>query len=657
MKIFAALPIAFGLVCSQQPVWAQEKPLDLEAELTALLNTKVEVASKSAEKLSDAPGVISVISKDELQRFGGNSLADVLSRVPGMVHIASYFSDRSMMAAPGDNLRGLKSSVHVLVLFDGRPVREVQEGGIKDDIYETFPVAAIDHIEVIKGPGSVLYGSEAFAAVINIVTDKPKETGGALAGSFASNGGYKHWGKVDVASGDLTLSATIQAIKPSEWDTKYGFGTTPNGPTTVITPANLDPKGESAFLHSTYKGFSLTGGFFKWDTPFMIADYMGDVSGKRSTKNYLDLGYNFEINDRWNITANGTYNKATLKVNDGGAPGIERDSDEWLLELTSFYSLNTKGKFIVGALYSKATGTEKTLGSPSTTTSTGSRASQALYSQLDYLVAPEVKTIVGFQALKVGEADSTLVPRLGVIWNPTQQINAKLLYGEAFRAPYINENFIDFLGFLKGDKALKPEKVKSTQASLSYSGTSGQVTVSAFQNKQSDLVVFTSSPTLPAGFLQYQNLAKAKIEGFEVEGKYYASKSLMLVGSVLSQRPGDGELTGISNFGAKAGISYSGEYGVVSLFDVHQGSIDQSLYNTASSNPKPGSYDLVSLHAKLNLNEVFGFKSKAKFEAFLQGDNILDKEVWIVATGDSEFPSSIPFNKGRTVYLGAKVSF
>ena len=100
---------------------------------------------------------MSVVSHDELQRWGGITLGEILDRVPGLNLTERVFTDRSIVAARGDQTK--INGGHVLFLINGRPTREILEGGLVGDLVESFPVAALDHIEVIKGPGSVLYGS------------------------------------------------------------------------------------------------------------------------------------------------------------------------------------------------------------------------------------------------------------------------------------------------------------------------------------------------------------------------------------------------------------------------------------------------------------------------------------------------------------------
>src|SRR5262245_53576408 len=92
-------------------------------DLEALLNTPIVTASRFSEPESDAPGAISVVSRDEIGRFGGTTLHDVLERVPGLSGTTAYFTDRSMVAARGDQTK--IDGGHILLLINGRPTREI----------------------------------------------------------------------------------------------------------------------------------------------------------------------------------------------------------------------------------------------------------------------------------------------------------------------------------------------------------------------------------------------------------------------------------------------------------------------------------------------------------------------------------------------------
>lgn len=621
-------------------------------ELEDLLNTKIAVASKKAEKLSDAPAMISVITKDEIKRFGGTTLADILNRVPGLIHIGSYFTDRSMVVSRGDAVKNTTSNRHVLLLFDGRPVREVQEGGIKCDVYESFPVSAIDHIEVIKGPGSVLYGSEAFSAVINVVTVKPEANGVDLAAALGEAGAHNESLNAKFAKGEFSMLLAARESEKSNFPVTYGYSSVDDGPVEATENFTMQEKATSLFVKSNYKGFGFTGSFMKYRNGYMIADYLSVYGNLEWKKAFFDGGYDFDITDKWSATANITYNRSWFDNASSGVPNVKRDSHETLLEMTHFYSFNDKAKLTAGGLFSRAAGTETDKDS-NLPTSHGARNSVAGYAQLDYRFVETAKAVGGFQILKVGEAKTTMVPRLGLVWNPRTDVNFKVLYAQAFRAPYINENFINFGNFLLGNKQLKPEKVSSYEVSANYLKNNLEFSIGYFRNHQSDIITFQFQPE--ANVLKYVNLLTSKIQGVETSGKFYLNRSVFITGSLLYQQATENGTTGIPDFGAKMGISYSGEKGLISLFNVYQGEISEELYNQNSTNPKPEPYNLLSLHASLNLNKVFKWKGKTVFEAYIQGDNMLDKEIWIYATGDS-MQAQFPFNPGRTLYFGLKLN-
>lgn len=196
--------------------------------------------------------------------------------------------------------------------------------------------------------------------------------------------------------------------------------------------------------------------------------------------------------------------------------------------------------------------------------------------------------------------------------------------------------------------------MRTYQLGVGYTGNTGEAQLSAYYAKQSNIIGFVYVGKL----LVYQNQSVVSaVRGVELEGKYYLNKSLLLLGSILAQEPVyDNQYTGYSNFGAKAGVSYNGKFGAASLYDVHQGSISQTLYNPQSSNPKPGTYDILTLNAKLDLNNVLSLSAGPKYEIFIQGDNLLNKELWTSSISDG-WPESLPFKKGHVYYLGLKASF
>ncbi len=161
----ASLSFSRSSLAQSQPDETFSGTADELLELEQLL---VTTASKSAERIADAPGVVSVISAEDIRNFGARNLLEVLDRAPATYGIGSYLYPQNVLSIRGDVLTHFDN--HVLLLFDGRPVRESIYGGLNAAIYTSFPVEAIERIEVIRGPGSVLYGTNAYAGVVNVIT-------------------------------------------------------------------------------------------------------------------------------------------------------------------------------------------------------------------------------------------------------------------------------------------------------------------------------------------------------------------------------------------------------------------------------------------------------------------------------------------------------
>lgn len=173
-KITVLLIIISLFICRTPSLLASE-PNDLMDLSMEDLMTMVTTASKKSEKIEDAPSVITVISQKEIKGYSAKNLGEVLNRVVGAIFLsANCFTDnvvsfRAQSTTPYNN--------HILILLNGRPIRDPGTGGLNCSVYDTFPLDAIDHIEIILGPGSVLYGSCAFSGVINIKTKIQKDNG------------------------------------------------------------------------------------------------------------------------------------------------------------------------------------------------------------------------------------------------------------------------------------------------------------------------------------------------------------------------------------------------------------------------------------------------------------------------------------------------
>ncbi len=642
--------LAAAQVRSQSPSGAGSDigSLDLES----LLNTKVITASKFSENLADAPGIISVISQDELRRFGGTTLQEVLERVPGLSLASAYFTDRSLVAARGDQTK--INGGHVLFLINGRPTREVLEGGLISDLLEAFPVNALEKIEVIKGPGSVLYGSNAFSAVVNLITKKAESNGLTVRGSGGAEGAKGSSGQVMVKRGGFSLFGAGQFHQNPNWNTAYRLPTSLIGdplapPVPLVQSVTVEDRGDGAYLGASYKNLAFMSSYTEWHAPSFVR---GSIASNKWRRGFADLGYTVKATDAWDMSFNATYTRNTF--DNFGYPSIGRDSQELVLEWTNSVTFSNWDRLTVGALFNHVEGQETYFGiDPPFQISDGSRPGGAFYAQWEHQLVDTVKLVGGFQVNKITGTGLNVVPRAGVVWNPTSHVGVKALYSGAFRAPSINETMLNHPA-LQGNPDLMPEKVGTLDLSVSYQANRFQGALTYFHSRQTDSIVVDTRPVR----WQYLNLGEATFQGFELEGNYYLRKSFFLTGSVSYQANQDGNgisnITPVPNLGAKGGLSYRAENGLtLSIFDNYQGAVRG--FSNITVNPVPTDYHLLSSHFRYDLSRYLGSKDKGGAALFAHAENLANYQVWLPDWGNNS-GDTMPVNRGRTVYFGVEFS-
>lgn len=627
----------------------------LEMSFEDLLNMDVTTASKSSEKLFDAPGVISVITKDELNRFGGTTLKDILERVPSLIGSTVYMTDRSTIAPRGDQVQ--PSSSHVLLLINGRPVREIQEGGIKSEMYESFPVNIIEKIEVIRGPGSVLYGSNAFSAVINVITESAEETEFGVSALGGVSGAYGAMAEAKLNFGDLSIVAAGRYFKKSDWKTDWQHSLTPAPPFVDTTLGiSVPDKGPGAYLEAKYKNLRFMSSYNQWETHYAVTDYafIFPAYGNNTWKKlFTDLGYQLELTDEFNMDFNATYTQSKMAVT--GWPFTNRDSYEFIGEWTNFWKPTEQLKLIFGGLYNFNDGVEYTKVAEETdTVSDNSKNGMAGYLQVEYSPFDWFKLIGGIQANKVEGIDLDWNPRAGVIVYPVENFNIKVLYSQAFRAPSMNELGINHPA-MQGNPNLKPEKIKTFDLGLNYSKEKIHTGVNYFNSSMSNIIYQDRSGKYPVP--TYDNIGEVDMWGFEGEMKYYVNRSIFITGSLLYQESKNDSvenLTPIASLGGKIGLSYMNKGLTASIFDIYQGEMDEK-FNTRT-NPSPADYQIINLLLKYDLNNLINLTFMKELSLFLQVDNLLDSEIWLPNWGLAP-GNSMPYERGREIYIGLNAKF
>lgn len=227
--ISAGLLIA-GLATSALDASAQTASPDkdltsLSLEELMKVNVSVTTAARRAQRLGDVAAAVYVLTADDIKRSGARTIPDALRLVPGM-QVAQIDANKWAVSARGFNSR---FSNKLLVLMDGRTIYTPLFSGVIWEFHHYVP-DDIERIEVIRGPGASLWGSNAVNGVINIITKSARETQGGLASLGAGTaergfGSFRWGGKV----GEETYwRAAVQGLSRASLERNDGGGTPPS---------------------------------------------------------------------------------------------------------------------------------------------------------------------------------------------------------------------------------------------------------------------------------------------------------------------------------------------------------------------------------------------------------------------------------------------
>jgi len=619
---------------------------ELAKELEALLNTKITVASKSAESLNQAPGIVTVVTSRELEGFAAMNLGQVMNRVVGMALLSpDIFKDNSVV------IRGQETwpyNNHILVLLNGRPVRDPITGGLNGPIWNAFPLALVERLEIIRGPGSVLYGSCAYSGVVNIVTKAREGDGvsGQITATGGGHGGFGQQGAVAFRSGELT--GLVGLNQYGDQGPRFTFtdyeGTLGSGTFDRHVVGAMAEVGYRGFtlraVRDSYDQFSLNGGSETWDP-----HYKG-----QQVATHLDLGYTLELSPKAQIGANVTFNQTDWYTDARTAPTLTT-AKATLVELVASLKPREGTNLILGGGAESSTwnGTGLLVG--------GDQTSTFFYAQVDQRLGA-VKLIGGAQYNKLEGIEGNLSPRLGLIWDITPELGAKVLYSTAFRKGYPHETGFNHPVF-RGNRDLKPELVTTTEAQLFYQGRTAQASVTLYQSRFKDIItrrVFTT----PTFYLQYFNGGSWDYQGVEVEGKVSLSSRFMATGSASYQtnesEAGLKDATLHPNTMVKAGLLYQEGAWQAGVFNAYFGTPKPTTRVSPSSqvvNPEAEAYHLLS--AKVSW-KARSWGRKALLLT-LEGDNLLGTDVRYPDYANKGVNTLLPLHKGASIHFSATWSF
>jgi outer membrane receptor for ferrienterochelin and colicins len=558
VKLFRAL--AFCLLLT--PRFATAAPNDPPAQgdpdlsnldLEQLMEIKVQGASLHDQNLQDAPASVTIITQEEIRKYGYRTLGEALSSARGIYTV----SDRSFtyggvrgFSLPGD------FGERFLVLVNGHNMADniVTESGRFD---QDFPLDMnlIQRIEIIRGPSSALYGSSGIFLTINVVTFSPEELKTTEARAETDSFGEKKFqamtsmslghGATLLLSGSLFNDSGQHSIYFPEDNspaTNNGYAINMNG-----------QKGYHLFGDFTWHGWNVSALFGLRDEiqPISYGPAVFNDRGTRAldSRNFIEATYTHDFDPsrslQWRIFYDsyryaGVYHYPL----EPGTDIIEDNRDsfrgDWVgSQLTYRFpvphfgtlTVGTSVRFDLRALmqnFDVAPTNQQFL-------STDKPDKQfAIFAQDEYALTPKWNLNLGVRFDYSAYQRNDVSPRGALIYQPSAKVSYKFLYGRAFRNPSPFELFYTN-GFSNlGNASARAEKAQTFEFDIERKLTRKlNVQVSAYRWGLGNLLVAVYTPS---GLLQYQNAADIHASGVELELSGHPAPWLEFVTSWAVQR-------------------------------------------------------------------------------------------------------------------------
>ncbi|BAW80312.1 TonB-dependent receptor plug [Candidatus Nitrosoglobus terrae] len=542
----------------------------------------ISLATGSKKPISQAPSAATVITAREIKEMGATELDQVLETVPGL-----QVSVNALGYDPIYTFRGMYSQYNpqVLMLVNGIPITSVYLGN-RGQAWPGMPVQSIARIEVIRGPGSALYGANAFAGVINVITKTKEDIDGTelggRAGSFNTWDGWAlhggTWGGFDVAfmaqyhntggSGQI-INADAQTlfdqafgthaslapgpvnlqrqnidvrldISRQYWRFRAGLQRLQNAGDGVGLAQALDPVGQfgnnQVNADLTYhnpefsKNWDMTAqlSYFRTD---VLADQLAQVYPPGAFNNTFPAGVfdgpeTFENHVRLGVE--GAYTGFdSHRIHGGtGVRYAELNAQE-----TKNYSING----ITGLPQPLPTGLTNVSNNPGQVfmPSGKFRINYYAFLQDTWNLARDWEFTAGLRYDEFSDFGSTLNPRVALVWLTRYNLTTKLLYGRAFRAPSFAELYGINNPAILGNPHLQPETVNTVELAFNYRPVEKlSVDLSLFHYIWNSMIQFVpDSSNLNSIINIARNVGGQTGSGFELGAEWKIRSNLRLLGN------------------------------------------------------------------------------------------------------------------------------
>jgi iron complex outermembrane receptor protein len=505
--------------------FADDMDVAFDLSLEELMQIKITGATLSEENLLSVPSAVTVISSTEIERLGFTRLDQLMNFIPGYQSYRTDSNSQSYVFSSRGRRIG-NAGREVLILLDGMRINDDWAGGSTSK-EPVISLANVERVEFMRGPGSAIYGSNAFLGVINIITNKDKKIFTRLGDHQEKSVGLQwYWEekdtglsfnyhqqestgeRLDIYDPDITKEKFVASKDPYQWK-------------------NLDMK---AHVGNT----SLQMHFSEFDSnKFYAEGFVSDeINFEHRESYYVQLSHDMQLSNFWTIKASFVHSDkkyhAAAYINKAiplGHTGKTNEREpQFILNIS--YNDNDKAKAVMGVEYRKPelTNTQtKVFGAinsaflqaPET-----SRSIKGVFGQYQYQYSEQWSGILGFRLDEYSDFGSNISPRVGAIYHLSNSTSVKLLYAQAFRAPSRVETDIENSNLFIGNPDLKPEVATTSELILSHVLAKGGFQVTLFNVEIKDAIVDADTPEPRTRV----NSGRQTISGIEIEWQQELSK-------------------------------------------------------------------------------------------------------------------------------------
>ncbi len=529
MKKIFFFALALGLTNFS---YSKEAPNYFSYSLEDLLNVKVSVASRYVETINESPSNVTVFTSQEISQMGIKTLGKLLEHVPSFS--VSNLGDRKALS-----VRGQRSYSHVLLLVDGIRMNEGLFGGFYL-LSNDFSLRRVEKVEIIRGPGSAMFGANAYFGVIKITTKSKKKEFHIEAGSAKQiNVSASLFHKI----GKFELDLYSEVYQDNDYEYETYQDTTLSGNGSVSTAGAVPKAKDSKERLDT--GLKMRFENYNLDLIYSVRKYLGgsNLDGNSYSKDQnktevynfgLEFGHLLELGDEESLKnsfsfVEGYFSPFGYKGTTNGSDTFSGwDSTERRFNFNSIYKkeFSTTLRIVSGIeihnvrlvedlSYSNfdSSGTHQgeiiengpQFPGPSITDS-------GLFLQIQKKFSELLNLTAGVRVDSNSVSGSSINPRLSIISNILTKTTAKLIYGEAFRSPTIGELYQNTT-FVKGNPNLGPEKVKTYELTLIQNFLKSRIQGTYYINFSKDEI----EGYVNGSVFNFRNNKKNRREGIELE--------------------------------------------------------------------------------------------------------------------------------------------